>query len=275
MKNTKIIVTVALFGATVLNAGWMDNLSEGLNAISKKPAEATQSKSSTTSPKTDLSLVDMNSALKQALSSGVTTAIGTLGKENGYLTNTLTKIVLPKSMQKTADLVRKVGGDKYVDDLILSMNNAATEAAPKTAEIFAKSISNMTINDAKNILSGSDSAATDYFRTSSTKDLQATIAPIIQKSMDENSVAKYYSAFESFYKEHAGSLKNEYVSSAANMLGYGGVLPSDKDEDLNGFITNKAIDGIMAMIEEKEKDIRKSPLAQNSDLIGKVFSVFK
>ena len=274
MKYTKIILSGALVSSTILNAAWMDTVTQGLNAMQEKPTSHVEVKSDNKS-KVDLSSLDMNNALKQALNSGVTYAISSLSKENGYLNNSLTKIALPENMQKTANLVRKAGGDKYVDDLILAINNAATEAAPKTAEIFAKSISNMGIDDAQKILSGSDNAATDYFRKTTTKDLQSMITPIIKTSMDENSVAKYYDYFQSFYKEHAGMLKNEYVSGAANMLGYGGVLPSDKDENLNGFITTKAIDGIMLMIQEKEQEIRKSPLAQNSDLIGKVFSVFK
>jgi hypothetical protein len=275
MKYKKFVISAAVLSTTLLNASWMDTVTSGLNAIQEKPVAKTEAQNSTTSVKTDLSTMDMNGALKQALNNGVSFAISSLGKENGYLNNALTKITLPESMQKTADLVRKAGGDKYVDDLILAMNNAATQAAPKTAEIFSKSIANMSIDDAQNILSGSEKAATDYFRKTTTKDLQSTISPIIQKSMDDNSVAKYYAYFQSFYKEHAGALKNEYVSGAANMLGYGGVIPSDKDEDLNSFITNKSIDGIMVMIQEKEKEIRKSPLSQNSDLIGKVFSVFK
>lgn len=287
MKYTKIIMSLAVISATSLNAGWMDTISEGLNTLEKsteKTTENTDSKKQETTTKDSsgmssmlgsLSSNDMNGALKEALNKGVSFAIKALGEDNGYLNNSLTKIGLPESLQKTADLVRKAGGDKYVDDLVLAINNAATEAAPKTATIFSKSISDMTIEDAKKILSGSDNAATEYFRSTTTKDLETTISPIIQKSMDNNDVAKYYDMFQSFYKEHAGVLKNEYVSGAASMLGYGGLLPSEKDEDINGFITNKSIDGIMVMIQEQEKEIRDNPVAQNSDLIGKVFSVFE
>lgn len=272
MKYSKIVITGMLCCSTMLSAGWLDSLSDAVNdATKEKTAETKTSTSSTV----DLSSTDMNGALKQALNVGVDYAVKTLSAKDGYFNNSLTKIGLPEDLQKTADLVRKVGGDKYVDDLVLAFNNAATEAAPKTAAILTKSISDMSIDDAKKILSGSDKAATDYFRTNSTKELQKTISPIIQKSMENNSVAKYYDAFQSFYKENAGSLNNEYVTGAANMLGYGGVIPKEGDEDLNGYVTNKSIDGLMVMIEEKEKEIRDNPLMQNSDLIKKVFSVFE
>jgi len=272
MKYIKIITSGFLLSATLLNAGFMDSLTD---EIQQKILAKPELKSSAILPKNDLSSTDMNGALKQALNNGVTYAINALGAKDGYLNNSLTKIALPQDMQKMADLVVKVGGRKYVDDLVLSLNNAATEAAPQTAKIFTKSISEMSIDDAKKILSGSSKAATEYFRATTTKDLQNTISPIVQKSMDENSVAKYYDSFQAFYKKNAGVLKNEYVSGAANMLGYGGLLPSDKESNLTGYVTNKSIDGIMVMIEEKEKEIRKNPLVQNSDLIGKVFSVFK
>ena len=285
MKCSKIVITGLLCCSTLLNAGWMDSFTDIMNETKdtyvdqinsdKDERDDTKTLSSTGLSVSDLTSTDMNSALKKALNSGVDYAVKTLGAKDGYFNNPLTKIALPEDLQKTADLVRKVGGDKYVDDLIMAFNNAATEAAPKTAAILAKSISNMSIDDAKKILSGSDKAATDYFRSSSTKELQETIAPIIKKSMDNNSVAMYYDAFQSFYKENAGILKNEYVSSAANMFGYGGLVPKDDDEDLNGYVTNKSIDGLMVMIEEKEKEIRANPLLQDSDLIKKVFSAFE
>ncbi len=277
MKYKKIIMSVIVASLTTLNASWMDSVTEGLKAVEQSTASSKTESSSKESSSllSSLSSTDMNGALKEALDKGVQYAISALGQENGYLNNETTKILLPENLQKTADLVRKAGGGKYVDDLVLAINNAASEAAPKTAAIFSKSIADMSIEDAKKILSGSDGAATDYFRSTTTTDLQATIAPIIQKSMDNNDVAKYYDTFQSFYKENAGILKNEYISGAANMLGYGGVIPSEKDEDINKFITNKSIDGIMVMIQEEEKKIRDNPLMQNNELIGKVFSAFE
>ncbi len=292
MKYTKIIMSLAV--ASALNAGWFDSVTDAYNTMQENDTKSSESKTqepaiqvtpvqvkaTTTTTKapsilTALSTTDMNGALKEALNKGVTYAIDTLGKDNGYLDNPLTKIALPENLQKTADLVRKAGGGQYVDDLVLAINNAATEAAPKTAKIFANSISSMTIDDAKKILSGNDSAVTDYFRSTTTSDLQATIAPIIEKSMDNNDVAKYYDMFQSFYKSNAGMFKNEYVTSAASMFGYSDMIPSGEDEDINQFVTNKSIDGIMAMIQEQEKKIRENPLTQNNELIGKVFSAFE
>lgn len=268
MNKVKVIA-ISLMVSSSLYAGWQDSL--GLLLDNTKSLQSSTQETSTTS---NLSTTDMNSALKQALNVGVDYAIKNLGAQNGYLNNSLVKITLPKSLQTTANLVRKVGGDKYVDDLIVALNNAATQATPKTAKIFAEAISNMSIEDAQKILSGPDNAATQYFRDSSNKQLRDTILPIVEQSMSNNSVAKYYSAFQNFYKNNAGALQNDQVSSVANSLGFGSVLPSKEDEDLNSYVTNKAIDGLMTMIEQKEKSIRENPLMQSSSLIKKVFSAF-
>ncbi|MDF1874665.1 DUF4197 domain-containing protein [Sulfurimonas sp. SAG-AH-194-I05] len=278
MKITNTIILAILLGASTLSGSWMDIFSEGAKVLEQTTAASTSSKTTEPTDKitaNSLSTFDMNTAFKQALSKGVEYAISTLSKENGYFKNEITKIGLPANLQKTAELIRKAGGGKYVDNLVLALNNAATQAAPKTAAIFTKSITDMSVDDVKKILSGSNHAGTDYFREKTTKDLQATIAPIIQKSMDNNDVTKYYNAFNSFYKQNAGVLKNEYVSGLANAFGYGDFIPNDKDEDINTFVTNKSIDGIMTLIQEKEKIIRDNPLGQNSEILGKVFSVFE
>ena len=139
MKYTKIIMSVAVISATTLNAGWMDTVNEGLSSLEKSSTKSSKTQNKDSSLLSSLSSTDMNGALKEALNKGVSYAIKALGKDNGYLNNSLTKIGLPENLQKTADLVRKAGGGKYVDDLVLSINNAATEAAPKTAKIFSKS----------------------------------------------------------------------------------------------------------------------------------------
>jgi ribosomal protein L22 len=277
MKKVKnlLMISTLVCSVTILNASWSDSLGGIMDKVQKVqqlPSSKTTTNSSSTA--SNLSTTDMNGALKQALNVGVDYAVKSLGAKNGYLNNPLTKIGLPKDLEKTANIVRKVGGGKYVDDLILALNNAATQAAPKTAKIFTSSISKMSINDAKQILNGSDDAATNYFRTHTTKQLQQTIAPIIKKSMQNNSVAKYYKAFQSFYKSNAKILKNDKINALASSFGYGSVLPSNNDEDLDSYVTNKSIDGLMTMIAQKEKAIRSNPMMQNSKLIKKVFSAF-
>jgi len=271
MKYIHFAIYGLLFFSTFANAGWQDSLGGMLESVQKsspiQKSEATQKSSKFSTP-------DMNSALKQALSAGVGYAVKNLGQQNGYLNNPLAKIGLPSGLETTASLVKQVGGEKYVNDLVLSLNNAATEAAPKTAKIFTDSITNMSITDAQKILKGSENSATEYFKQNTTTQLRQMIMPIVKKSMSNNSVATYYQSFQSFYKANSGLVKNSQVGGLANSFGLGGYLPNEKDEDLDSYVTNRAIDGLMVMIAQKEKEIRANPMMQSSNLIQKVFSAF-
>jgi len=268
MKSANTIIFSSLLIATTMQAGWQDQIDGILESVQKVQSQTTQNSN------VNLSNTDMSSALKEALSKGVKFAVTDLGKDGGYLNNPLVKIPLPKSLQTSEKLLRKLGGGKYVDDLILSINRAAEEAAPKTVDVFMNSIQNMTITDAKAILAGADDSATQYFRKNSSGELASVIAPIVEKSMANNDVSKYYDAFQSFYKSNAGVLQNESVSALTSKFGLDAYLPSQKDEDLSSFVTNKSIDGLMSMIAEKEKGIRDNPLMRNSDLLKKVFGAF-
>jgi deoxyhypusine synthase len=219
-----------------------------------------------------LSTNTISKGLKEALNNGVAYAVKELGKDNGYLNNSLVKIPLPENLAKAETLIRKAGGDKIADDLINAMNRAATTAAPKTAQIFSKAIADMNLEDAKKILAGDDKAATNYFKTHTSDSLSKTITPIVQTSMEENSVAKYYKIFNNAYKTYGkGLVDNSGVIGYAKSLGVDSYLPSSSDEELDGYVTNKAIDGLFTMIAQKETEIREDPIAQTSSILKQVF----
>lgn len=234
---------------------------------------ATESLSTTkTSTTTQLTNSTVSSGLKEALNAGVDFAVKELGKNNGYLNNSLVKIPLPENLAKAEGLIRKAGGDKIADDLINSMNKAASEAAPKTVQIFTKAISDMNLEDAKKILAGDNNAATNYFQTNTSESLKQIITPIVQESMKENSVAKYYQIFNDTYKTYGKDLvESTEVMGYAKSFGVDSYLPSSSDEKLDDYVTNKAINGLFKMIAQKEADIRNNPIAQSTSLLKKVF----
>jgi len=269
MKKTTIIATLLLtssisfaFDLNSIAKGVMDNVSN---------SDKTE-QTSTSSSKSELDNSTVSSGLKEALKQGVSFAVSTLGKDNGYLNNSLVKIPLPDNLAKAETLIRKAGGDKIADDLILSMNNAATKAAPKTAEIFVDAIEKMSIEDAKKILGGTENAATDYFKTNTTDSLKKLITPIIQETMKQNQVATYYDTANNFYKSNLkGTVDNSSVMGLAKNFGVDSYLPGSSDESLDEYVTNRAIDGLFKMIAQKEAQIRTSPVAQTTSLLQKVF----
>lgn len=236
--------------------------------VAKNIPATTQNQSQSQS-KSNLDNSTISSGLKEALKSGVTFATTQLGKKDGYLNNKNVKIPLPDNLEKAETIIRKAGGDKMADDLVKSMNNAASQAAPKTADIFMDAISKMSLSDAQNILNSGNNGATDYFKKNTTSSLKGLIKPIIQTSMKENNVAQYYDTANNFYQSSAKPLlNNSAVSGLAKNLG---VNTDSSSESLDDYVTQKAIDGLFTMIAEKEAGIRANPVEQTSSILKQVF----
>ena len=227
---------------------------------------------SATNTNPNISDSTVSNGLKEALKTGVNFAVTQLGTNNGYLNNTAVKIPLPDNLAKAETLLRSAGGNKMADDLINSMNTAASKAAPQTAEIFMNAIDKMSLADAQGILSGGNEAATNYFKANTTDSLKKLISPIVQETMKENNVASYYDTINNVYKSSAkGLVENSGIMSMAKNFGVDSYIPTSSDESLDSYITTKTIDGLFTMIGQKEAAIRANPLEQTTSILKQVF----
>ena len=227
---------------------------------------------SATNTNPNISDSTVSNGLKEALKTGVNFAVTQLGTNNGYLNNTAVKIPLPDNLAKAETLLRSAGGDKMADDLINSMNTAASKAAPQTAEIFMNAIDKMSLADAQGILSGGNEAATNYFKANTTDSLKKLISPIVQETMKENNVASYYDTINNVYKSSAkGLVENSGIMSMAKNFGVDSYIPTSSDESLDSYITTKTIDGLFTMIGQKEAAIRANPVEQTTSILKQVF----
>jgi len=195
------------------------------------------------------------SGLKTALDKGLQAAVATLGRADGFFGNPQVKIPLPESLQRTERLMRRVGMGQYADELILTMNRAAEAAVPEARQLFVDSVKKMTVQDAKGILSGGDTAATEYFRRSTEEALRKRFLPVVKKATARVELAEKY---------------NEYAQTAA---AFG--LVKKEDANLDGYVTQKALDGLFLVVAEEEKKIRKDPLGSASAIIRKVFGALR
>lgn len=198
---------------------------------------------------------DQVTSLKQALTQGAETAVKSLSKENGYLGNDKVRIPLPESAQKASDTLRKFGMGKYADELVTSMNRAAEAAVPEAKSLLIDAVKKMTVEDAKNILTGNDDAATQYFRKNTEAALSARFKPIISNAMLKTKVAEKYNQF------------------AGKGVTFG--LVDERDARLDDYITRKALDGLFLIMAEQEKAIRANPLEAAGSLARKIFSAIK
>jgi len=265
--NKKIILSSLVLCSTLSFAFDLNSFTkEIVNDITKTETKQDQTVANSLSQDT------VSKGLKEALKVGVNYATKTLGAQNGYLNNADVKIPLPENLQKAETLIRSAGGDKIADDLIKSMNNAATNAAPETAKIFIDAIEKMNLEDAKKILAGDEHSATNYFKENTNEALKKLIKPIVNKTMLENSVSKYYDTFNTYYKQYGKEyVENSSVMNLAKNFGVDEYIPSSSDESLDDYVTNKAIEGLFKMISEKEASIRENPVEQTTSILKKVF----
>jgi hypothetical protein len=203
----------------------------------------------------DLSNADAVSGLKQALTDGSAAAVKMLGQDNGYFGNAKVKIPLPPSLQKIESGLRMMGMKKQADELVLSMNRAAEAAAPEAKQLLVDAVKKMSVQDAKAILTGGDTAATDYFRRTTETQLTQRFLPIVKKSTDRVGLAQQY---------------NSLAGQGASL----GLVKKD-DASIETYVTRKALDGLYLMIAEQEKSFRQNPVGATSDIVKKVFGALR
>ncbi|TMH32879.1 MAG: DUF4197 domain-containing protein [Betaproteobacteria bacterium] len=198
-----------------------------------------------------ISRQDAAAALKAALEKGSLAAVANLGRVDGFLGNPQVKIPLPESTQRAERTMRRLGMGKYADELIVTMNRAAESAVPEAKVLFVQSVKNMTVQDAKRIITGGDTAGTDYFRRTTRDQLHQRFLPIVEKATARLQLAQRYELFAD-KAVAVGMLKKE-------------------DADLDEYVTQKALEGLYFMVAEEEKKIRKDPIGTGSSIIRKVF----
>jgi len=195
---------------------------------------------------------DMAAGLKEALAVGTGNAVQMLSKSNGYFGDAAVKILLPENMQKAAEVLKKAGYQKDVDEFVLSMNRAAEQAAPKARPIFEDAVKKMTFDDAQKIMKGNNTAATDYFKSKTSSQLTDAFKPVVSDSMNQVGATKSYK-----------SLTDRYNS----------MVPFGKMDsfDLDSYVTKKSLDGMFLKVGQEEAKIRTNPAARTTDLLKSVF----
>jgi hypothetical protein len=189
--------------------------------------------------------------LREALRVGTGNAVALTGKPDGFLKNAAIKILLPEKLRTAGKTLRMVGMGSQVDALEVGMNRAAEQATPKAKQIFLNALTRMTFSDARQILTGGDTAATDYFKRTSSAELTTAFAPIVHNAMENVGVVRQYNQL----------MKNPMLTALAN----------DKSFNLDDYVVGKTMDGLFYMVGEEEKKIRKDPAAQVTPILKEVF----
>ncbi|MFZ0472705.1 MAG: DUF4197 domain-containing protein [Bacteroidales bacterium] len=213
----------------------------------------------------ELTESDVISGLKEALITGAKNAAGRLSSEGGYYSDLAVKIPLPDEAKTIFENVSKIpGGEKLLEDVVLSINRAAEDAAKEVAPIFVNSVTQMTVTDAFGILRGADNAATQYLVKTTYNELYNLYRPKISASTNKEIVAGI-SAQES-WTTLTGKWNTIANSIAGRLAGFKPVTT-----DLDDYLTKKALDGMFLKVEGEELKIRKEVSARVTPILQKVF----
>jgi hypothetical protein len=230
-----LLALLLLLPTTEGRAGLFDDLMRGLGMSGEPLTEET-----------------IDSGLREALTVATEKAVRQVSRTDGYFGNLDIRVLFPERMRKVADMLSAVGYDEQVDAFVLSMNRAAERAAPEAAGIFVDAIGKMSIMDARRILDGGDTAATDYFRESTSERLYEAFRPVVSDSMNDVGVTRWYKELIERY-------------NAIPFMKTGGL-------DLDHYVTEEALDGLFFMLAEEERRIRTDPAARVTELLRQVFA---
>ncbi len=198
---------------------------------------------------------DAGNGVKAALEKGALAAVAILGKTDGFFGNEKVKIGLPGGLQDVAKLMKNLGQGKRIDELMLSINRAAEAAVPMGKELLVGAVRTMTVNDAKNILTGGDTSVTTFFAEKTRAPLGVKFLPVVTKATEKVGLANKY---------------NEFAGKAA---GFG--LVKKEDANIQQYVTGKTLDGLYLIIGEEEKKIRQDPVGTGSAILKKVFGAIR
>lgn len=192
------------------------------------------------------------SGLKEALRIGIENAVTQVGAEDGYYGDELIRIIMPEKLKKVTSFLDKIGAESLTETLVKRMNRAAEQAAPQALDIFKDSLKDMKITDALSILNGENKqAATAYLKTSTTEPLTEKFKPVIQAEMEKLQVVKLYNEMLDKYDTNPFAKKISF--------------------DLDGYVTQAALEGLFTVVGQQEEKIRKDPQAQVTQLLRSVF----
>ena len=198
---------------------------------------------------------DASTGLKTALEKGALAAVALLGKPDGFFGNDKVRIPLPGFLQDAAGILKTLGQGQRIDELMLSINRAAEAAVPMGKDLLVSSVRNMSVADAKNILTGGETSVTSFFAEKTRTPLSGTFLPIVTRATEKVGLA------------------NKYNELAGKASGFG--LVKKEDANIQQYVTGKSLDGLYLIIGDEERKIRQDPIGSGSAILQKVFGALK
>lgn len=251
--TSKLSLSLCLAFATAV--GTAQTLNGMWNSVKTNSASTINTVTNTITGKTSgtgaLTNDEVIKGLKEALTIGTNKSASNASKTDGFLKNARLFIPWPPEAKEMKTKLIQLGYQKKVEEFETSLNRAAEEAAKSAAPIFGNAVTGMSIGDGFAILKGNDTAATHYLREKTYAPLKDKFKPVVNDAISQVKVTSYWAPLVTIYNKIPGVKK--------------------QNPDLNDYVCNKAINGLMLLIADEETKIRKDPAARVSDLLKKVF----
>ena len=203
----------------------------------------------------DLSNADASSGLKGALEQGALAAVGLLGQRGGFLDNPKVRIPLPGYLEDAAKLMKRFGQGRRIGELETALNRAAEAAVPMGKGLLIGAVRTMSVQDAKNILTGGDTSVTQFFSAKTRQSLGEKFLPVVTQTTSQVGLVQQYNAF------------------AGKAAGFG--LVKKEDSTIEQYVTGRTLDGLFHVIGEQEQQLRQNPTAAGSAIVKKVFGTLR
>jgi hypothetical protein len=202
-----------------------------------------------------LSNEEVVAGLKEALGTGAAASVSKGSALDGFWKDERIRIPFPAEAEKMKTTLNGMGMTKQVEEFEVTMNRAAEEAAKEAFPVLRDAITSMSVEDGFKILRGGDQAATNFLRERTGPALIERFRPIVEQATRKVALTSYWTPLTKAYNKT-------------------GMLTGAKavDPDLDGYVTQKAIDGLFVLIAEEEARIRKDPMARTTDLLKRVFA---
>jgi hypothetical protein len=254
MKKLFIILLVAGLGFT-------NSSCETLLALATEIEKAAE----TTETELPLTKEEVAKGLKEALRVSTDTAVSIVSVKDGFYGDAALKILLPPEAKIIMDhkddkILKAIGISKMIDDVIVRLNRSAEDATKQAGPIFLNAIKGMSITDAFEILNGGETAATEYFKKNTSNQLRNAFKPVIKSSLDKPLVGNISTT----------KAWNDLTTAYNKVAKYSNTL-TPVNTNLEDYVTQRAMDGLFLKLAEEEKQIRKDPVAQVTDILKRVF----
>ena len=204
-----------------------------------------------------LSQADAAMGIRAALSNGILSALGIVGREGGFLNDGQIHIPLPKVLADVQSVMSTIGAGSILSQLETQLNRGAEKAAPVAKDIFFDAISGLSISDAIGIVRGPENAATTYLQDRTTPRLTALFSPIMENALGQTGALR-------LLDQATDSLRN---------IPFAPSLGANARTDLITHGVQYGLTGVFHYVAKEEAAIRRDPAKRTSEILRRVFGV--